>query len=121
MRLNHIDLPVPDVAATAAFFTDHFGFRLLEARGNHGMAILMGEGGVVLVLTRLRAEGAQDFPDAFHIGFLLDSEAAVHAAHDRLARAGVADLPAVQHMRGATLFYLRAPGNILVEVSYRAG
>jgi catechol 2,3-dioxygenase-like lactoylglutathione lyase family enzyme len=39
MQLNHLDLPVPDVAATAAFFTTHFDFRLRETRGNNGILV----------------------------------------------------------------------------------
>ena len=81
MHLNHLDLPVPDVAATAAFFTTHFGFVLRETRGNDAFALLQDAHGFVLVLTRRRTEGAQAFPENFHIGFLLDSEAGVHAAH----------------------------------------
>jgi catechol 2,3-dioxygenase-like lactoylglutathione lyase family enzyme len=120
MQLNHLDLPVPDVAATAAFFTSHFGFRLCETRGNNGFALLLGTGGFALVLTRRRAEGVQDFPDTFHIGFLVESEAAVHALHARLQAAGVPDLPPVSFQRGATLFYVQAPGGVLVEVSHRS-
>ena len=119
MQLNHLDLPVPDVAATAAFFTTHFGFRLCETRGNNGFALLLGEGGFALVLTRRRAESAQDFPANFHVGFLVDSEAAVHAIHARLRAADVPDLPPVSSQRGATLFYVHAPGGVLVEVSHR--
>jgi catechol 2,3-dioxygenase-like lactoylglutathione lyase family enzyme len=120
MQLNHLDLPVPDVAATAAFFTAHFGFRLCETRGNNGFALLQGSGGFALVLTRRRAEGAKDFPATFHVGFVLDSDAAVHAVHARLQAAGVPDLPPVSFQRGATLFYVHAPGGILVEVSHRS-
>ena len=120
MQLNHLDLPVPDVAATAAFFTAHFGFRLCETRGNNAFALLEGSGGFILVLTRRRAEGAQDFPDTFHIGFLVESDAAVHALRARLQAAGVAELPPVSFQRGATLFYVHAPGGVLVEVSHRS-
>jgi catechol 2,3-dioxygenase-like lactoylglutathione lyase family enzyme len=119
MQLNHLDLPVPDVAATAAFFTTHFGFRLCETRGNNGFALLLGEGGFALVLTRRRAEGTHDFPANFHVGFLVDSEAALHAIHARLRAADVPDLPPVSFQRGATLFYVHAPGGVLVEVSHR--
>ena len=120
MQLNHLDLPVPDVAATAAFFTTHFGFRLVETRGNNGFALLLGEDGFALVLTRRRAEAGPDFPDNFHIGFLVGSDAAVHDLHARLQAADVPDLPPVASQRGATLFYVHAPGGILVEVSHRS-
>ena len=120
MQLNHLDLPVPNVAATAAFFTAHFGFRLCETRGNNGFALLIGSGGFALVLTRRRTQGVQDFPDTFHVGFVVESEAAVHAIHARLQAADVSGLPPVSCQRGATLFYVQAPGGILVEVSHRS-
>jgi catechol 2,3-dioxygenase-like lactoylglutathione lyase family enzyme len=119
MHLNHLDLPVADVAATAAFFCAHLGFRQLDMRGNYGIAILQADDGFVLALTRLRAESPPSYPDNFHIGFLLDSAAAVHALHARLVAAGLPDLRAPAEMRGALLFYFHAPGGILVEVSHR--
>lgn len=122
MRLNHLDLPVPDVAATAAFFTEYLGFRQLEMRGKDALAILQDEAGFVLVLNRApAAEPPPQFPGWFHIGFLLDSDEAVHATHARLRSAGLADLPpAPSVMRGALLFYFHAPGGIMVEVSHRS-
>ena len=115
MQLNHIDLPVPDVAAATAFFVDGFGFTLAEQRGKDGMAILTSPG-MVLVLTRA-AEAV--YPASFHIGFLQGSAEAVHAAHARLLAAGIAVPEAPKNMRGSLLFYCHAPGGVLVEVSYR--
>lgn len=121
MRLNHLDLPVPDVAATAAFFTEYLGFRQLDMRGKDALAILQDESGFVLVLNRAPAAEPLQFPGWFHIGFLLESDEAVHATHARLQRAGLADLPAAPSvMRGALLFYFHAPGGIMVEVSHRS-
>jgi len=121
MRLNHLDLSVPDVAAATAFFEKAFGFRLLETRGNAGMAILEGDGGFVLVLTRAPETGPPLYPKTFHIGFLVACEQAVHEAYERIGRAGIAlpDPPAP--LRGSLMFYLRGPGNLLVEVSHRPG
>jgi lactoylglutathione lyase len=116
MQLNHLDLSVPDVAATTAFFVDGFGFTLLEQRGTHGMAILRGDGGVTLVLTRC-AEPV--YPKTFHIGFLLPSPEAVTQACQSLLAAGIAVPKPPTEMRGAFLFYCTAPGGILVEVGHR--
>jgi lactoylglutathione lyase len=116
MQLNHLDLSVPDVGA-AAFFVAGFGFCVLEQRGNGGMAILRGEGGFLLVLTRCPEP---QYPKTFHIGFLLPSEHAVTRAYEDLRAAGI-DLPAAPaEMRGAFLFYCRVPGGILLEVAHRA-
>jgi lactoylglutathione lyase len=116
MQLNHLDLSVPDVAAATAFFVDGFGFTLIEQLGNHGMAILNGDNGFVLVLTRCEAP---PYPKTFHIGFLLPTEDALRRAYASLVAAGI-EVPAPPAtMRGALLFYCRVPGGILVEVAHR--
>jgi hypothetical protein len=58
------------------------------------------------------------YPEGFHIGFLVDDVAAVHAHHARLAAAGAAPGAVTTNNRG-TMFYLHAPGDLLVEVSCR--
>ena len=120
MRLNHLDLATPDLAATRDFFTAHLGFSLIETRGQDGLAILKDGTGLVLVLSRLRRTGAQTWPEGFHIGFHLESEAAVHALHARLVGTGVEIDAAPSIQRGALGFYFTAPGDIPVEVAYRA-
>ena len=116
MQLTHLDLSVPNVAAAAAFFADGFGFTTIDTRGNGGMAIMKGEGGVVLVLTRC-AEPL--YPKTFHIGFLQTSPEAVMQAYQRLLAAGIAVPAAPSEMRGALMFYCSVPGGVLVEVSHR--
>jgi catechol 2,3-dioxygenase-like lactoylglutathione lyase family enzyme len=119
MRLNHLDLPVPDIAATRDFFETWMGFTHNGTLGRDGLAILHDESGLVLVLSRLQRDGAQAFPATFHIGFHLESEDAVRTLHERLHGAGLAhDGPTQQ--RGAYAFYFMAPGDILVEVAHRA-
>jgi len=116
MQLNHLDLSVPDVAAASAFLCRHFGFTLLQAKGNYGMAVLAGDGGVVLVLTR---HEEPSYPKTFHIGFLVDDASTVFAKHAELEAAGVSGLSAVQELRGAPGFYCRTDWGILLEVAIR--
>jgi len=116
MQLNHLDLSVPDVAAASAFLSRHFGFTLLQAKGNHGMAVLAGGGGVVLVLTR---HEEPSYPKTFHIGFLVDDAGKVVAKHAELEAAGVSGLSPVQEMRGGPGFYCRTEWGILLEVANR--
>ena len=119
MRLNHIDLPVPDVAATRDFFETWLGFTHERTLGQDGLSILRDDGGLVLVLSRLRRDEPQSWPVPFHIGFHLESQAAVSDVHARMAGGGLAvEPPALRH--GAFAFYLTAPGDILVEVAHRA-
>jgi catechol 2,3-dioxygenase-like lactoylglutathione lyase family enzyme len=118
MRLNHIDLPVPDIAATRRFFETYLGFTHDRTLGQDGLAILHDDSGLVLVLSRLRRDGAQAFPTTFHVGFHLESEAAVSALFETLRAAGHAE-GAPDHLHGAYAFYFTAPGDILIEVAHR--
>jgi len=117
MQLNHLDLSVPDVAAASAFLTRHFGFTLLQSKGNQGMAVLAGEGGVILVLTR---HEEPSYPKTFHVGFLVNDAGKVAAKHADLDAAGVTGLSPLQDMRGAQGFYCRTEWGILLEVAHRA-
>ncbi len=119
MQLNHLDLSVPDVASAVSFFEASFGFILVQAKGNDGMAILQGSDGFVLVLTRAQPADQPLYPKTFHIGFQVPSEQAVMDAYQRIEGAGV-NLPhPPRTMRGTLMFYCQAPGGILVEVSHR--
>jgi len=119
MQLNHLDLSVPDVAAAASFFQAAFGFTLLKTKGSDGMAILRGDGGVVLVLTRAAPVDHPLYPKTFHIGFLLPTGEAVWDAYERVRSTGT-ELPhAPQAVRGSLTFYCHAPGGLLVEVGHR--
>lgn len=121
MQLNHLDLAVPDVALTRDFFQTHLGFTCIETLGRDGLSILRGSGGMILVLSRQRKTGASSYPEGFHIGFHLESEAAVHEAYQRMTASGV-DLPdRPTARRGALGFYFHAPGEILVEIGHRPG
>ncbi len=116
MQLNHLDLSVPDVAAASAFLVRHFGFALLHVKGNHGMAVMAGDGGFTLVLTR---NESANYPKTFHIGFLVDDAGAVGAKHAELSAAGVAGLSALQELRGGPGFYCQTDWGILLEVGKR--
>ena len=117
MRLNHMDLPVPDLQAAADYFERGFGFERVPARAE-GMAILRGEDGFALVLQQAKSV---TYPPGLHIGFLQPSDEAVHAAYRRLADAGLPlpSAPAVSY--GCLAFWCQIPGGILVEVSHRPG
>lgn len=114
MHLNHVDLAVPDVAATADFFVRGFGFALLFRRGSD-MALLRDADGFALVLT---GDAAPRYPDGFHLGFLQPSDAAVHDVHRRLCAAGI-DAPAPFVAHGCLQFWMEAPGGVRIEISHR--
>ena len=116
MKLNHVDLQVPDVQEAAAFFERWFAFERQTKPSSPAIAILRGEGDFTLVLEQ-RAEGER-YPGNFHVGFLLDNEADVIAFHRR-AREGGLPISELQREGRAVLAYLRGPGDLLIEVSFR--
>ena len=79
LKLNHINLPVTDVAASAGFFEQYFNFKTIEVKGNNMLAILEGDDGFILVLMAdtFNRNGNSIYPDVFHIGFLVDTPAQV--------------------------------------------
>ncbi|AUX34396.1 MULTISPECIES: VOC family protein [Sorangium] len=119
MHLNHLDLCVPDVRETSEFFERFFGFRCQREKGRDALAILQDEAGFTLVISRLRAGDPTSYPAQFHVGFLLESEAAVQEAYDRMREANAENVSPLRDVRGGPVFYTRAPGGVLVEVSHR--
>lgn len=119
IKLNHINLPVTDVAASAAFFEQYFNLKIIEIKGNNMLAILEGADGFILVLMAdtFNRNGNNAYPDAFHIGFLVDTDAEVSRIHESLKNAELTNLQAPGSLRGGFGFYFNAPGNILTEVT----
>ncbi|MBV4358289.1 VOC family protein [Pinibacter aurantiacus] len=119
MKLNHINLTVPDVKATADFFETFFSFTCLEKKGDNALAVLKGEDGFVLVITShsFNRNDIHSYPDAFHVGFLVNSKQEVDLKYDQLLSSGYATGHAPRNMHGSYGFYFNAPGSILVEIS----
>ncbi|MCY0995136.1 VOC family protein [Nannocystis sp. ILAH1] len=112
MRLNHLDLQVTDVARSVEFFEQIFGLELQSNRRSPVIAILGDGAGFVLVLQRREAVA---YPEGFHVGFLVDDVALVHAVHARATAAGLPISP-VETDNRSTRTYCRAPEGYLVEV-----
>jgi hypothetical protein len=113
MNLNHLDLQTTDVQALAAFFVEHFELVRRSNDRSPAIAILGDQAGFTLVLQR---HAAPSYPDGFHIGFIHAGVAPVREHHASLASAGLAPSAIEVDNRG-TRFYVRAPGELLVEVS----
>jgi hypothetical protein len=111
VKLNHVDLQVPDVQALAGFLVEHFDLVRFSNDRSPAIAILDADG-FTLVIQR----GDGSYPEGFHIGFVgLDPDAAI-AHRARLVAAGVVVGEIGTNARG-TRFYLKAPGDVVVEVS----
>ena len=119
MQINHLNFPVADVAQTKFFFEKYFDFTCTEIKGNHLMAILHSKEGFVLTLMspEFNRNGDLTYPNAFHIGFLVNDRDEVQTIWHRLHNGGVVLEQEPHNMRGVFGFYLHAPGNILIEVS----
>jgi len=119
IKLNHINLPVTDVADSSSFFEQYFSFKCTRVKGNNMLAILEGEDGFILVLMAesFNRDGNNHYPDAFHIGFLVDSHEQVTEIYDRLIKGGINVTQSPGSLRGGYGFYFNAPGDILTEVT----
>src|SRR5436190_22216034 len=100
MRLNHLDLFVPDVSRTRDFFEKFLGFHCEATKGKDAMSILRDESGFVLVLSKFRKDSPTQYPTDFHIGFHLESQQAVRDAYERLIAGGVDIAHPPSEMRG---------------------
>jgi lactoylglutathione lyase len=115
MRLNQINLPVPDVAAARDFFVKYFGFAILEEKGRGTLVVLRDDVGLALTLSNFAKTTQVSYPKDFHVGFVVDTQAQVDEIFRRLTADGIAAEPP-QHLHGGWSFYVSAPGGILVEV-----
>ena len=109
MILNHVNLTVTDVPATADFLETYFGMR--NGGGNKGFTAMFDDSGLVLTLMK----GSQiEYPATFHIGFGQESEEKVNEINQRLKEDGFDVQPPERHH--AWTFYVQAPGGFMVEV-----
>jgi catechol 2,3-dioxygenase-like lactoylglutathione lyase family enzyme len=118
MVLNHINLTVPDVARTRAFFETYFGLSCVVERGRDALAVLVDDSGLVLTLNNFDKADKVEYPGAFHIGFMQRSRERVDEIYQRLKTDGFATEPP-KEFHGAWTFYFQAPGGFLVEVGHQ--
>ncbi|HMF16328.1 MAG TPA: VOC family protein [Gemmataceae bacterium] len=121
MALNHVNLTVPDVPKTRAFFETYFGFRCVAEPQSGAIVVLVDESGFILTLNNFDKAAAEIvYPAAFHVGFRQDSREQVDAIYQRLKADGF-DMKPPHEFHGAWTFYSRAPGGFLVEVFHQPG
>lgn len=114
MLLNHLDLLVCDVPATAAFFERYFGLCVRSNPTSAALIVLTDAHGFVLVLQR--AQPGQRYPEGFHLGFLLDDVQSVRDLHARAVADGLQVSEIIVNGRG-TMIYVTLPEGFHVEVS----
>jgi catechol 2,3-dioxygenase-like lactoylglutathione lyase family enzyme len=120
MALNHLNLTVPNVSQTRAFFETYFGFRCVAEPRGEVLVVLVDESGFVLTLNNFARAGEVVYPGAFHVGFRQESREQVDALYQRLKAGGFYMKPP-HEFHGAWTTYFRAPGGFLVEVFHQPG
>jgi catechol 2,3-dioxygenase-like lactoylglutathione lyase family enzyme len=122
--MNHIDIHVPDVAATTAFLVRHFGLTLRETRGGSSLAILNDDSGLEIVVSHPveKFGGAEQQAlgvVTYHLGFIQPERAEVDRLYRELKDGDAELVGEPREMRGGYLFYCLAPGRVMVEVGWR--
>ena len=114
MTLNHINLVVSNVAEAIKLFETYFNFKCTDIKGDNVVAILKGADGFTLVIMKSK-NGDAMYPDAFHIGFMLESETEVKRTYDMLQNGGIGVGDEPRNIRDSFGFYFRFD-NIMIEV-----
>ncbi len=118
MRLNHLNLTVPDVRQTREFFETYFDFRCVVERGANPSRCWSTKRGSALTLNNFDKATTVEYPGAFHIGFGQDSRQRVDEMYERIKAAGF-EPGEPKQFHGAWTFYFQAPGGFLVEVFHQ--
>ncbi|MBY7130876.1 MULTISPECIES: VOC family protein [Bacillus] len=121
MKLNHLNLCVDDLLEARHFFETFFDFQFLEQKGK-ALVVMSDESGFILVLSDPKSfKGNKDvtYPEAFHIGFLVETTNEVDKSYNRLVAGGIEIDKAPYVMRGSSYgFYFTMFNGLLIEVSY---
>jgi catechol 2,3-dioxygenase-like lactoylglutathione lyase family enzyme len=120
MALNHVNLVVPDVPRTRAFFETYFGFHCVVERGRDALAVMRDDSGFILTLSNFDKVDAVEYPGVFHVGFFQDSPERVDEIHRHLTADGF-EAESPRNFHGAWTFYIKAPGGFTVEVGHQRG
>jgi lactoylglutathione lyase len=118
MNLNHINLPVADVAANRDFFTKYFGMVARREVGKNFLAMLVDESGMVLNLSHFDKDKSAAIVHHrdLHVGFFVKTFEEVDRVYDRIVADGLA-VDAPEKKEGRYTFYVKAPGGFDVEVA----
>jgi catechol 2,3-dioxygenase-like lactoylglutathione lyase family enzyme len=112
MKLNHLNLTVPDVIKKKKFLEQYFGMR--SGGGNKNIGFMFDDSGMVLTLTHMKVgrELEVKYPATFHVGFIQESEERVNEINARLKQDGF-DVPPPSRQHGSWTFYFLSPGDLL--------
>ena len=117
MNLNHVHLGTKNLAAFQDFYQRYFGF---EKKFDHGDgAFLSNSSGFLIAVDPVTT--LPHFPDWYHLGFCLESEAEVFALYEKM-KAGKVNL--VRDLRAEAgayaSFFVTDPDGYKLEISWHA-
>ena len=117
MYLNHLNLTVTNVSEAIYLFETYFDFKCVEIKGNNMIAVLKGADDFELVLMNagMNQKSNHAYPDAFHIGFMLDDPQYVTRIYKKLKAGGIVLERLPQKIRDNFGFYFHFD-NIMIEV-----
>ena len=116
MKLNHINLVVSNVADAIRLFETYFSFKCTDIKGDNVIAILKGANDFTLVIMTDKNRQVT-YPDAFHIGFMLNSEIEVTQTYGTLKNDGIVVGQEPGKIRDSFGFYFNFD-NIMIEVGH---
>jgi catechol 2,3-dioxygenase-like lactoylglutathione lyase family enzyme len=116
MKLNHVNLIVSNVAEAIVFFETHFDFKCTDVKGDNVVAVLKGSDGFTLVIMTDK-KGEALYPDAFHIGFMLENTNAVTEMYEKLKRGGISVGQEPRKIRDSFRFYFNFQ-TLMIEVGH---
>jgi predicted enzyme related to lactoylglutathione lyase len=119
MTINHLNLPVSNVPEAITFFESYFDFKCTQTKGDNMIAVLRNAADFTLVLmsSQMNRNGNNTYPDAFHIGFILDSIAQVNETYLKLKTGGIQLDREPQKIRDSFGFYFYFD-NLFIEIGH---
>lgn len=119
MKLNHINLPVHDVAAARDFMAKYFGLVTVMEVGKNFLAMQQDDVGLVLNISHFDKSSTAEveYHKDFHVGFFVESPEEVDRVYARFTADAIAVEPP-RRREGRYGFYVTAPGGFVVEVSH---
>lgn len=116
MKLNHINLVVSNVVNATHLFETYFNFKCTGVKGENIIAILKGKDDFSLVIMTNK-DGTSIYPDAFHVGFMLDNTNSVTETYQKLKDGGIVVGQEPRKIRDSFGFYFNFD-NIMIEVGH---
>jgi hypothetical protein len=117
MYLNHLNLTVTNVSEAIYLFETYFDFKCMEVKGDNMVAILKGidDFELVLINSSMNQKGNIAYPDAFHIGFMLDDPEYVIKIYKKLKDGGILLEREPKRIRDNFGFYFHFD-NLMIEI-----